>query len=176
MICVISCAICGSAALAMKSGSAIGIGWTLPWVMSRRTAALEPRGRPASAPAAAAPPSKSARRRSSQLLCDVELCCVIDIVSRPASLASKAGHVSRVENNRNFLPVLIVLGPEHGVGLPLIQCAYSAVLCGQKERAAAVRHHGRGGRQRAVGLELNRDLHGQLLRILGPNRRVPKLL
>ena len=56
----------GSPLLPMKSGSAIGIGWTLPRVMSSLTAASARCGnRPVSAPAAVPAPSTIRRRRLS---------------------------------------------------------------------------------------------------------------
>src|SRR5215469_5167916 len=175
MICVTSRAVPGSAELAMKSGSAIGIGWTLPLLSSRRTAAPAGCGtKLVSAEAVAPAPNRSARRRSSQLLREVVLYCVIG--SSLAGLGSKCAHETWIENDRHFLPVLIVLGPQHGVRLPAIDRADRALLRGEEQRAVALSAHLRRRRERAVGLELDLDLDGQFLRIPRAGGRIPELL
>ena len=71
-----------------------------------------------------------------------------------------------------------MLGLEHVIRLAAKQSANGAVAGGDEERALAVGQNHRRSGEHPVGLELDPDLHDQLLRILcaggyGPQLREP---
>ena len=93
-----------------KSGSAIGIGWTLPWVTSMLTTA---RGRSETGQRArgdAAAPASSVRRLSRPAPLESRqsrsLACSI-----LKSASSAAEHIARIEGDLDVFPELVVLGP-----------------------------------------------------------------
>src|SRR5712691_4716521 len=153
-----------------KSGTAIGTGWTLPWVTSSlSTAAARRDESPASAAAPA--PSRINRRRLSRLAVGND-----SIIGRPRRRRSSAAdHVARIESDLDVFPLLVMFGLEHVERLAAVERADGAVARGGEQRARpVVDHHGRG-RERAVGLELDPDQHHQLLRVLGAGRDGPQL-
>src|SRR5215475_4058255 len=102
-------AIAGSEGLApMKSGNAIGIGWTLPWVMSSLSGAENDASAPA--PTAPAVPAASAMRRRRLSGGTGRQGRVVIMVSRRGNRTSSFEHLhSRIEVNVDFRPLLIVL-------------------------------------------------------------------
>src|ERR1700730_5628440 len=88
-----------------KSGTAIGTGWTLPWVTSSLSTAAARRDQsPASAAAPA--PSRISRRRVSRLAVGND-----SIIGR--SRSSAADHVARIEGDLDVFPLLVMFGLEH---------------------------------------------------------------
>src|SRR6185437_9300835 len=123
---------------ATKSGIAIGIGWTLPCVMSRRTTA--PAGRAAKAASAPAPAPISSRRRfmrgpgPGREKLESKIGSVIGGYECPW-LAAK--HVTGIEIHFDVFPDLIMIRLEHREGLALEHRAHRAVARGIIERPAA---------------------------------------
>src|SRR6266550_4553773 len=91
-----------------KSGSAIGIGWMLPCVISRRTTAAAGRG---ISPASVAPAPNASRRRRVNVAC-----CVGGLV--PLIGPSAAEHLARIEGDFHVLPDVVGLLAEHVERLP----------------------------------------------------------
>src|ERR1700675_4214653 len=89
----------------MKSGIAIGTGWTLPWVTSSLSTAAACRGdRAANAPAVAPAPSARSRRRLRCGKVDDELRS-IGTSGYATSLTSTAEHVAGIERDLDVFPL-----------------------------------------------------------------------
>src|SRR5262249_30268678 len=129
MIWVMPRAIAGSEGPApMKSGSAIGIGWTLPWVMSSLSGAASGcAGNDASAPAPAAPASSARRRRRLSHGNGMQGRMVIMVSQRGDRTSSPADHLARIEGDLDVFPLLVMLGTQHVEWLPAQDCAIGAV-------------------------------------------------
>src|SRR6516164_7615483 len=176
-------------ATATNSGTAIGIGWMVPCVTSSlRTAAARREKSPMSAPAAAPAPSTTARRRLSVRLParDVMMVrrtfCITALIPVPwAAICDlhpgqrlAAEHVARVESDLDVLPLLVMLGSQHVVGLAADDGALGAVASGEVVRAVPAVEHFRRRGEGPVGLEPHAHQHDQLARIGRSSRRRPQ--
>src|SRR5262245_44730672 len=185
MICAIPRAMAGSAGLlraiagsaevpVRKSGSAIGIGWTLPWVTSSLSAAAAGCGASPARPAAAPAPSAIRRRRVSDVG-EMQWRVIIVASSQEFRIKSAADHVPRIEGDLDVFPLLVVFGPEHVERLAAAHRAHRAVGRGDRPCALSRANNPRRCRERAVGLEPNLDPDDELLRIASADRRIPQL-
>src|SRR5215470_5335606 len=141
-----------------KSGSAIGIGATLPCVMSTRGAANASRECGAiSAPAPSAAPVSNRPRR----------------VSRSAA-ARSAEHLSRIEGKFNLFPH-VISGDRQSVRLTLDNRADRALGGNLEHRIAVAVHQDRLALQRSVLIEIDPDRDDQALGVGKTGRRSPAL-
>src|SRR5262245_10977018 len=150
----------------IKSGSAIGIGCTLPCVMSSLSTALA--GRDTSAARALAPTS-SRRRVNDKRVSDCELASVIFSIRGLIG----AEHVFGIEGQFNFFPAFIMLGLKHIERLAGEYGAHCAVARRHCGNAAAVDARKRRRRQAAIGAKPDGNIDDQLVRILHADRRAP---
>src|SRR5215208_3477544 len=152
-----------------KSGSAIGMGWTLPCVTSRRSAASARRAR--SAEAVIAAPNTSARRLSNRRgkVGPFSIMMFRSLGSGPRR--SAAEHVLRVEIDLDILPGLVFCHRkeiERRTGADRTQRALRRHL---EERAGAAVEHLRLGRERPVLPQQDVHLHIEILRVGGTGRQ-----
>src|SRR5262245_3796635 len=146
-----------------KSGSAIGIGCTLPCVMSSLSTAPAERG----ANRARAPAPTSRRRRvNGKGARDRKL------VIFTRGLVG-AVHIFGIEGQLNFFPTFVMLGLEHIERLAGEHGAHRAVARCHCGHGASI--HARKGRSRqpAIWTQLDGDIHDQLVWILHADRRTP---
>src|ERR1043165_3061753 len=137
-----------------KSGIAIGTGWTLPCVTSRRSCAradIE-----ANAPTEAAAPSASARRR---VRMNGERTQSVVIAVRASfgtwRSISAAEHVARIEIDDHILPGFVFRDRKERIGRAAAHCTQRALGRDLERRMAAAVHQARLGLQAAVLLELD---------------------
>src|ERR1700722_9871525 len=143
-----------------KSGIAMGIGWTLPWVISTVTAAA---GHGAIAkPASAAPPATSAWRRLTHAN-GVRPPARMFGISR--SLRSTTEDVLWIEVDVDFLPQIVRGQRKHVVRLALDDGAPRAVAGGFKQRTVAASQYFRLTDEPVVTCELDANGDDILIRM-----------
>ena len=164
-------------AVPTKSGIAIGIGATLPCVTSSLSTAAarfgketRERGRRAARAHHEQPAAVQRPANSSRSALDHGSVLWGDGTDRHPRI-----HVAWIEGNLDVFPLLVVLGPQHVIGLTAEQRANGAVARSDEKRAPAAGQDHRRTSERAVGLELDAHQHHQLLRILGAGRDAPEL-
>src|SRR3954468_20718791 len=153
-----------------KSGIAIGNGCTLPWVTSSRSCAeacIE-----SSAPAEAAAPSVSNRRRVNR-----GRNRSVDVMGIQGLSGSvlPAEHVTRIEIDDDILPGFVLRRRKERVGRAGTHCAQRALGCSQERRMTTAVHQARLGEQASILLELDAHRHDQVARFGNTHRYVPAL-
>src|ERR1700680_4907512 len=110
---------------------AIGNGWIVPWVMSRRSTAAA--GHTPSNAAAAAPLAVASNCRRDQGAATIGFCLCVDVMMMWRGDSAAAEHIARIEGDLHVLPHVVLRG-RHRIGL-----------------AAAHRAHGALGRDAEIG-------------------------
>src|SRR5580700_2974782 len=149
-----------------KFGMAIGSGWKLPSVMSRRTTAAAWRADSVNPPAAA--PSASARRRVTE---KSGLRKILMMVLN--SFGSAAEQLLRIEFELKVFPLVVMLGLEHGERLAQQQRALGALGQRRSERGCRALDQHRLARHRRVLFEQDAEHDIDFRRRGDAGRRAP---
>src|SRR4051794_8946970 len=155
----------------MKSGMAIGTGWTLPCVTSSRSCADALVASNALAEVAA--PSASTRRRVKP---NGDRSFVMASFVPNSVAASAAEHVTWIEGDFDVFPDVVFCNRHEAVGRAAPHRAQRTLGCDLEGRMRAGVRQRRIGRERAVLIEADAHHHDQVARVSKSGRRIPALL